>query len=57
MKRWLLAGAAMLTLGNAAEPELSSSRFGEFEVTAIQDAATTMRRTPPLACVLCVPAS
>lgn len=45
MKRWLLAGAAMLTLGNAAEPELSSSRFGEFEVTAIQDAATTMRRT------------
>ena len=35
----------MLTLGNAAEPELSSSRFGEFEVTAIQDAATTMRRT------------
>lgn len=45
MKRWLLAGAAMLTLGNAAEPELSSSRFGEFEVTAIQDAATTMRQT------------
>lgn len=44
MKRWLLAGIAMLTAGSAAEPEQPGSRFGNFEVTAIQDAATTMRQ-------------
>ena len=45
MKRWLAGRSSNAHTGNAAEPELSSSRFGEFEVTAIQDAATTMRRT------------
>ena len=44
MKQWLLAGIAMLTTGSAAEPGLPIFRSGNFEVTAIQDAASTMRQ-------------
>ena len=44
MFKWLLAGIAVLTQGIAADMGVAPFRIGKFEVTAIQDAASTMRR-------------
>lgn len=44
MFKWLLAGIAVLSQGIAADPGIAPFQLGEFEVTAIQDAASTMRR-------------
>ncbi len=44
MMKWLLAGTAAISMtAAAAEPENRTFRSGAFEVTAIQDAPSTMR--------------
>ena len=44
MMKWLLAGTAAISMtAAAAEPENRTLRSGAFEVTAIQDAPSTMR--------------
>ncbi len=42
--KWLLAGFAMLSCGIAAESGVVMFRFGNFEVTAVQDAVSKMRK-------------
>ena len=44
MFKWLLAGIVVLSQGVAADTGIAPFRFGELEVIAIQDAASTMRR-------------